>query len=521
MIALKNTGSASGRSSVARNTLIVLAFSLLGKLLSLVRESSIAAYAGTSMGADAYYMVLSVFAALELGLSTSIFQSFFPIYRQMTLKAEDGERAKRFTNTAFTLLMLCAAGLAVLELLGRDLLVGIAAPGYGAEAKGIAASLVLYAAPMQVFIVAAECISAMLRAHDRFVSSQSREVATHVGAIAVILLLYRHIGVQALGVSMLLGAVARLAVQLPAMGRIHRLRPVFDFRNSDVREMLRRIPAILISASSTQLKAIVDKIMASLLPSGTVSVLNYGHRLESALGGLLSTALATGMYPEMVALYVRGEKEKLSRLLYRSIQLFALIVIPVCVGGFFVGQPIVSIVYQRGAFGAGEVQATASVFAAYLLGTFFQGASNIVSNVFFSAGNTKTPMIINCVDLVLNAALNLLLMQLMGVVGLALATSISTIIVCVVRFAMVRRYLILPDRAFWAELLRFAAGALLAGVISSALIRWMGTEAQLLILIGTVAIFIPIYAVFLFLTRSQSAAEALALLRKKLGGGRK
>lgn len=511
----------SVKSSVARNTLIVLAFSMLSKLLSLVRESTIAAYAGTGIEADAYYIVQSLFMILELGLSTSIFQSFFPIYRKMTVEAQDEKRQTRFTNAAFTLLVIFAAVLAILELLGRDLLVGLLAPGFDAETRSLANYLVLFSAPMLVFVVAAECVSAVLRAHNRFANSQVRETATHVAAIILVILFYRQNGVQTLGISMLAGSVLRLLIQLPALRKVHKLRLCFDFKSADVREMLRRIPAILISTSSTQIKSMIDKMMASMLASGTVASLNYGHKLESALGGLLSTAMATGMYPEMVKLFVNGEKEKLSRMLYKSIQIFALIVVPVCIGGCFVGDTVVSIVYERGAFGAEAVKATAAVFVAYLLGTFFHGTSSILSNIFYSAGNTRTPMIINCIDLVLKMVLNLVMMKLMGAVGLALATSFSTIIVCALRFVLLRKYLVLPERSFWLELLRFAASSLVAGVVSVTAIRWLGIESRVLFLIGVVAVFAVIYVALLLATKSSSVHDALNMVKRKLHRGAK
>lgn len=512
---------AGRQSTVIKNTLIVIVFSVLTKVFSLLRESTIAAYAGTGVEADAYYMASSIFGILELGLSTSIFQSFFPIYRQISITENSNERLHRFTNSAVTFLGMCAAVLFLVVLLAGDWLLMIIAPGFEGEVRELAHYMLPFVAPLLIFITMAECVSAILRAHDRFASSQVREVMTHVVAIAVVVLMYRSNSMLALGLSVLAGSVGRLMVQLPALWRVQKLRPSFDFRNKDVREMLRRIPAILISTSSTQIKSMIDKMMASTLVSGTVASLNYGQKLESALGGLLSTAMATGMYPEMVSLYVKGEKEKLSRMLYKSILIFALIVVPVCIGGCFVGDTVVSIVYERGAFGAEAVKTTAAVFVAYLLGTFFHGTSSLVSNVFYSAGNTRTPMIINCVDLVLKMVLNLLLMKLMGAVGLALATSFSTIIVCALRFVMLRKYLVMPERSFWLELLRFAAGSLVAGVVSVTVIRWLGIESRVLFLIGVVAVFAVIYLGILFVTKSSSIRDALNMVKRKLHRGAK
>ena len=511
-------GSQSNKStSLLKNTAIVLVFSIAAKLLSLVRESAVAAFAGAGMEADAYYMVQGIYAVFELGLSTAIFQSFFPLYKQLSLEDEGKERSRRFANAAITLLLIIAAGLALIEICGRQIIVDLLAPGFSEEAKMLVGSLIWFSAPMLLFVIAAECISTVLRSHDRFARSQMRELGTHIASIIVVVLLYRKWGAAALGLSMLLGAVLRLVIQLPGFGKVYRYRPSFAFRDKDVVEMFRRIPATLVTAAATQLKGIVDRLMASLLPVGSVSALNYGHRIETALGGLLSTAIATGLYPEMVTLHTKGEKRKLRELLDRSVGIFALVAIPLCVGCFLFGSEIVTLIYQRGAFGAKESQVTARVFSAYILGTFFSGASAITANVFYAAGDTKTPMKINCIDLVLNVALNLLFCSLFGVVGLAAATSLSGVIAYLLRVRAVRRHVGEPEQHGGRETAKIVCAALIAGAVSVGVTALVPIGGALIRLALAVAVMIAVDLLVLVLMKSKNLTVTLAFVRNKLG----
>lgn len=518
MIMDKSTTKKSHKStSLLKNTAIVFLFSIAAKLLSLVRESTIAAFAGAGVETDAYYMVQGIYAVFELGLSTAIFQSFFPLYKQLSLEEDGRERSRRFANAAITLLLILAIGFALIEICGRRIIVNLLAPGFSDGAKTLAGSLIWFSAPMLLFVIAAECISTVLRSHDRFARSQMRELGTHIASIVVVVLLYRKWGAMALGLSMLAGAVLRLVIQLPGFGKVYRYRPSFSFRNKDVAEMLRRIPATLVTAAATQLKGIADRLMASLLPVGSVSALNYGYRIETALGGLLSTAIATGLYPEMVTLHTKGEKRKLRELLDRSVGIFALAAVPLCVGCFLFGSEIVTLVYQRGAFGAAETKLTAQVFSAYVLGTFFSGASAITSNVFYAAGDTKTPMKINCIDLVLNVILNLLSYRLLGVVGLAVATSLSGVIAYLLRVRAVRRHVGTAEAHSGIETVKIVFCALMAGAVSVGVTTLLPAGSALIRLAVAVVVMIAADLLMLMLVKSKNLAITLAFVRNKLG----
>lgn len=501
--------------SILKNTSIVFLFSVAAKVLSLIRESTIAAYTGVTEQADAYYMVQSIYAVFELGLSTAVYQSFFPLYKQLSQDPALMTRKERFANTAITALGVTAITFSAVAILGRTYIVKILAPGFSDYTKSLSSTLLSFSAPMLVFIILAECISTILRAHDQFAKSQFRELATHIAAITMIVILYPKIGFFALGLSMLAGAIARLTFQLPALKKTFRYQPCLDLKNQDIKEMFRRIPASLITAGTNQLKGIADKMIASLLPAGSVSALNYGHKLEAALGGLISTAIATSLYPEIVALQTQGEKQKLRRLIDKSISIFAFFAIPLCIGSLFFRQEIVTVVYGRGAFGQAEVTKTANVFAAYMLGVFFFGGSSILSNVFYGAGDTQTPMKINAIDLGLNVVLNLVFYQTMGAAGLALATSVSGIIAFLLRRKEVCKYIEKTDTSQTREYLKIMIATMAAGLISRAVIAYLQIGTAVARLIIAVSMMGMLYIAITRSLKSYNINFILSIIKQK------
>ena len=121
--------------------------------------------------------------------------------------------------------------------------------------------------------------------------------------------------------------------------------------------------------------------MASTLPTGTVSGLNYGHKLMNVFSGLLSSAIATAMYPQMIELISLDKKEELGRLVVKIINIFCVIMIPITVACVLFRVELVSAVFQRGAFNENSTSLTAAVFALYCLGLFFF-SSTLLSVIF-------------------------------------------------------------------------------------------------------------------------------------------
>ena len=147
--------------------------------------------------------------------------------------------------------------------------------------------------------------------------------------------------------------------------------------------MLRRLPSALISEGVNQLNSLIDKAMASTLPTGTVSALNYGQKLIHVFSGLISAAIATALYPQMIELIALKEEKALSKLMVKTINIFCVLMVPITIACVLFRSELVSAVYQRGLFTVESTAVTSGAFALYSLGLFFSAPNSIITNLFY------------------------------------------------------------------------------------------------------------------------------------------
>lgn len=429
---------------VFKGAIIIVLVGILAKFTSFIAEAILAAYLGTTYQSDAYYMVSSVQAVIYPMLSVGIWKVFLPLYKEKIARGLEKEAAD-LTNksvTFFSLISFIAVGLLILF---ASLVVSIVAPGFEGETKELCIKLVRLAAPMYFLIIAAAIYASILQANNKFLGSQIREVASHIPTIIAAVFFYKSFGIEVMAVALVVGGVLRLIVELPFVNWGYKYIPDFKFKVPEFVIMLKRLPSALISEGVTQLNTLIDKAMASTLPEGTISGLNYGQKLMNVFSGLLSNAIATALYPQMIELIALKKEDELGKLVVKIINIFCVLMSPVTVACVLFRTELVAAVFQRGSFTEQSTTLTSGVFALYCVGIFFIACNTVITNLFYGYGNTKTPMIISIINLGINVILNLVLIYFFGVNGLALATSLSAIITFFVRIKAVKKYVSLDN----------------------------------------------------------------------------
>lgn len=427
-------------SKVIRGTVIIVFVGVLAKITAFITEATNAAYLGTTYQSDAYYMVVSIQQVVYPMLSVGIWKVFLPIYKEYITYNKMLE-ASQLTNKVITLFTV-VSGIAVLTLVFfAEYIVSFMAPGFRGETRKLCIELVRISAPMYVFIIASSVYAAILQCHNKFLGSQIREIITHLPTIFAIFFLFPHFGIQILAVALVLGGVLRLLIELPFVDWGYKFRPDFNFKAKEFIVIVRRFPSALISEGAIQLNMLVDKAMASTLSEGTISGLNYGSRLMHVFSGLLSTAVTTALYPQMIELIALEKVEELNKLIIKIINIFCVLMIPITFACILFRNEIVSVAFKRGNFGISSVLLTSEIFALYSIGVFFVACNAVITNLFYSFENTKTPMYISVANLLINIGLNLIFIYFWGVNGLAFATSMSAIITFFIRIKAAKKYL--------------------------------------------------------------------------------
>ena len=507
---------------IVSGTLIIIMVSVMAKVMSYIAEAVNAYYIGTGHIADAFSMVTTIQNLLTTMLSLGITKVFLPAYkRHITLGEND--QANRLANRLTTMLLLITACVVAVLVLFRRQVVSLFAPGFNADDAALCAELLAISSPMNLFIIMSSTYSAMLQCHNQFFGSQIREVASHIPPVLCAILLYKRLGeelgIRAMAVALIIGAMCRLLVELPFVNWKYHYRPDFSFHDIEYRHVLKKLPAAMVTAGISRINSLVDSIMASGLGEGAVSAMKYAGRLHHVFSGLLSTAISTALYPQMVELIALGKHKELSKIVTKILNIFCVLMIPVSIAGILFGTPLIQVAFERGKFDASSTALTAGVFGCYCIGLLFTASSGVLTNIFYGNGDTKTPMFISLGVVVLNIGLNFVFTSFMGISGLALATSLATFVGVIIKFILVRKHVDI----LWKDLLIIILKVLLASVISIVPAYFVSglVANKYLHLLSAAVMGIAIYLAMMRILRVPAVNEIIQLLKKKVSGKKK
>ncbi|MAM68194.1 MAG: murein biosynthesis integral membrane protein MurJ, partial [Rhodospirillaceae bacterium] len=194
-----------------------------------------------------------------------------------------------------------------------------------------------------------------------------------------------------------------------------------------------------IGAGVVQINLLIDVVIASLLPSGSVSFLYYADRVNQLPLGVIGVAVSIALLPLLSRQLRAGDEDEATGSLNRALEFALLLTIPAAAALMIIPYPVIAVLFERGAFGPTETGATAAALAAYALGLPAYVLIKVLGPGFFAREDTVTPVKIAAGCVVINLVLNLLLMGPFAHVGIALATAISAWINAALLVFMLRR----------------------------------------------------------------------------------
>src|SRR5205807_3781775 len=212
----------------------------------------------------------------------------------------------------------------------------------------------------------------------------------------------------------LMGSCRRAGVGLRL--RLPRLTP-------QVRATLRIMGAGVLGAGVTQINLVVSTALASLLPGGSVSYLYYADRLNQLPLGVVGIAVGTAILPPLSRQVRLGDAAGAAATQNRGVELALLLTLPAAAALVVLATPILSVLFERGAFGPEETTATAAALAAYAVGLPAFVLLKVLAPGFYAHYDTATPVKVAVAAVALNFALTLGLMQFLAHVGVAIALS--------------------------------------------------------------------------------------------------
>lgn len=424
--------SAQTEKGIAGSAGIVAAGTFLSRILGFVRDMILAGFFGAAPAADAFYVAFRIPNLLrELFAEGSMSAAFIPVFTEYLTKRTRAE-AKELASAAFTFLFLILSVVVLLGMLFAPQIVTVIAPGFLQDPARfrLTADLTRMMFPFLLFISLAALAMGILNSTRHFAPPAFSSGVFNVVSIALLLGFTPFFPqpVYAAAVGVALGGLAQFLIQVPALyGEGFSLsftrltRPL----HPGLVQMGRLLLPTTLGLSVTQINVFVNTLLASFLPSGSVSYLYYGLRLIHFPLGIFAVALATALLPTLSAHAARGDHEGLRRSFSFGLRLVFFITFPAMLGLILFRVPIVHLLFERGAFDRTATLGTAEAVLFYSLGLWAFAGVRIVVPVFYSLQDTKTPVKIGILAVLLNFILNLLLIAPMKHRGLALATSLS------------------------------------------------------------------------------------------------
>ena len=491
------------KSALAKAAGILACLTVVSKVLGFIREASLAAVFGATAVTDAYLVAQTIPTLLFATISSALTTTFIPVYSH--IRENDGQEAAfGFAGNV----MWAALGLGLVfvvtgEILA-DPLVRLVAPGFGGSVVDLTVYLSRIIFPAMIFQLLSGVMTGILQAHGQFGISTVAGLVQNMIIIGSILFFGPQYGIPAVATGTLLGTGLATLVKAPALQQTgFRWRGQFDVRDSGIRRMLMLMLPTIVGAGAGQLNGLVDRILASRLPGGRIAALNYANRLVALAPGILGAPILTVAYPTLARLAARNKWDAFNAGLIDALSLVHLLLAPIAVGVLVLREPLVRIVYQRGTFDTVAAEQTVWAVLFLSLGVGISTMRNLVSRAFCTMQDTVTPAVLGFITVMINVALNLLLVGPLEQGGLALATTLASLVGLMASLLVLKRKssAALRLRALLGSMARTGLAALGMGIVT-----WMmqarifaafpvhGATMELAMLIPIVGISAAVYA---------------------------
>jgi len=430
------------KSGLVKSSIFVMVLIILGKILALVRDSLIAARFGATSVTDIYNFALGVVYLLTT-ISYGITTTFIPVHTEF--REKNGEKNEAgFVSNVINVTTLASLALTLILIALSGTVIDVFAPGFRNE-PGVYGSAVLILRIMLaslVFINLQSVITGVLQVHKQFFEPSAMAAASNIVYILYLVFLAKDYGIIGFGYATVAAFLVQLIINVPKYFRLgYGFKPVFRPRDEHLLTIMRLMPPVVISTSLIQLNMFVNRSFATTVYSGAVTVLEFSNKINTLAYEVFAIGIAMIIYPTLSEHAAKGKTGEYKAALVKGINTILMVMVPAAFAIAMLRMPLITVIFRRGAFSQESALATASALLFFCPAMIAYGVRDILNKAFYSIKDTKTPMFNSFAGIILNIALNFMLVRKMGVSGLTLATTLSSLLTTLLMFRSISRQL--------------------------------------------------------------------------------
>ena len=404
---------------------VVTVLALVNGGLSYLVQVLLAAHFGTRREMDAYLIAYALPLLIATAVGEAVAITFIPIF--ITHRSKGGKpEAWRLTNALVTLLFVALVLLAIGLGIGARECLAVVAPGLVGPSRDLAIALFRLMLPTIVCVVLSGVLTAVNQAMNRFTQPALAPVMNAITMLLCIIALVPKMGIYGVALATTLGAVARLFWLSPVMLEARSAGDYWGWGHAGMNQFWNMTLPLVFAGFAYKANVVIERFIASWMPEGRIASLGYAYQIVFLLAVLTSQGLGITLFPKMSDEAESGDLSKVSSTLAAGMRWTLLVITPIVAGVAVLREPIIRLLFQRGAFSASSAHDTALALFGYLGAVYATGLANLPSRAFVAVKDVWTGIRIGLAAVLLLVVLDLALAAWLGFVGLALAYSLMS-----------------------------------------------------------------------------------------------
>jgi putative peptidoglycan lipid II flippase len=417
----ENKPSAGGR--IARAAIILMAGTVLSRILGVGRESTIAFLFGADSPTDAFTIANHVATIVyDLLISGTVSAALVPVFSEYAEKVEARAEFGRVVSTILTLAAIfLVLSVGVLEVFAQPL-VSFMGTGYEPAVQDLALVMTQWVLPGVFFMGISGVIMAALYSLHRFIFPAFTSVLFNAAIIFCAFSFAGLLGVKSLALGLVIGAFAMVALQLPGLRDIP-IRPRLELSHPAVRKILKLYAPVGISVIVSSIALVIDRNLASQVGQGAISAMRFATTLVQFGLGIVSAAISLASLPTLSQFFTNGDEGGFKRTLSGGLRLVTVLVLPAAALLLALSVPLVGLIFKHGAFDQEAQELTVLALRFYVIGLPFTAVDQVLLFAFYARKNTLTPAMIGIAQFAVYLAIAFGTYKTLGMAGLVLASS--------------------------------------------------------------------------------------------------
>ncbi len=427
--------------TIAGSALVISGATLLSRIIGLLRDRVLAHQFGAGEILDAYYAAFKIpdliYNLLVIGALSA---GFIPIFTKLFYQEEKNEqRAWDLTNNVINIISVLLIVLGLFGIILAPFLAPLIAPGFSFQGQEMVVSLMRLMFISPFLFGLSMVFGGVLQSLRRFFLFSIAPLFYNLGIIFGALYLTKYFGYLALAMGVILGAFLHMIIQYyGAYQAGFRFKKIFDLKDKEMRLIGKLMIPRTAGLAIVQLDLIVIAILASWLPSGSLSAFTFASNLQAVPIGLIGIPFALAVFPVLSNLSAKNDLESFYQQYMAVLRQIIFLVSPLVIIFIALNTQIVRLILGSGSFSWQNTLVTSKTLAYFAFGLLAQSLIPLLARTFYSLSNTKTPFFTALAAEIITITSAILLMRPFGVYGLALATVIGSTINVILLFFLLQ-----------------------------------------------------------------------------------